>query len=77
MSTKALKQIGRDFFGAHYVAPMAAAMRTDGYSLKRRGRGTGPANLPERLSRLVDSLFEKYLGLTIAAAEWRVRIRGQ
>lgn len=76
-ATEAMKQIGRAFWGARYVAPMAAAMRTDGYSLNRWGRGKGPANLPDRLSNLLDSLLAKHIGLALSAAEWRVRMRAQ
>jgi hypothetical protein len=72
-----LRLMGRDFWGAHYIAPMAAAMRTDGYSLKRWCRGRSPAKLTDRLAKLADSMLLKYVGLAIAAAEWRVRIRAQ
>jgi hypothetical protein len=76
-AAEAMKQIGRDFWGGRYVAPMAAAMRTDGYALKRWGRGKGPANLPDRLARLLDSLLERHIGLALTAAEWSARIRAQ
>jgi hypothetical protein len=76
-AAQTLRLMGRDFFGPRYVAPMSAAMRTDGYSLKRWCRGRSPANLTDRLARLADSMLLKYVGLAIAAAEWRVRIRAQ
>jgi hypothetical protein len=76
-ATKEMKLLARDFYGSRYVAPMAAALGTDGYTLKRWGRGTGPANLRERLAKLVDYLLEKHLLLTVRAAEWRIRLRAQ
>jgi hypothetical protein len=76
-AAEAMKQIGRDFWGGRYVAPMAAAMRTDGYALKRWGRCKGPANLPDRLARLVDSLILKYVDLAVMAVEWKLRLTPQ
>jgi hypothetical protein len=76
-ATKAAKEMGRDFWGAHYVAPMASAMHTDGYALKRWLRGTGPADLQARLVKLADAMLVRHLHLAIIAAEWCDRIRQQ
>jgi hypothetical protein len=72
-----MKDIGRTFFGSRYVAPMAAAMRTDSYSLQHWVRGKGPTNLPDRLARLIDSLIVKHVDLAARALEWKLRLTQQ
>jgi hypothetical protein len=76
-ATTAMKQIGRDFWGGPYVTPMAAAMGTDGHTLKHWGCGKGPVNLRDRLVRLLDSLIVKHVALALKAVEWKLRLDSQ
>jgi hypothetical protein len=75
---KHLREIGRDLFGRTYLRPFASALRADPYALRRWAKGgKAPANLSDRVVRMLRALVRRHVGLALSAAELVLEVQRQ